>query len=537
MKRILIVDDEAMTRQHIRTQFPWQEWGYVIAGEAENGVQALERCRKLKPDILLLDITMPLMGGLELLERLKVEFPLIRCIILTAHRDFSYAQEAIRKGADGYILKAPIDAGEMRSALQRASDEFDKTSRLKISEQSHKVLVHNYQYPLRQKFFEDIQSSLLAKNEEIIALGEKLGIDLGRPSYILLDCCVDELPKLEHRYPVKDRSLIEFSLLEIVRECVQMDFPGSFELFPVTFGRFVLLLTGQRTANAPLLKENITLLLRKLSKPLGQYLKIRLTVTGSRPFTTISLLNQVYRDTLKYRNRHFYSDRSEPLFVDQAVPFRPIPSAVLKKLEDRVEEIVCCQDEQPYGDWTGLIKKEFLFYKPEPASALQWLENLLCLLTENTAALGVQPFASGSLQGETSFSRALEAVARQVNERRKRQSHSLQLRHELSAAVQYIKNHLSDDLNVEIIAHKVKLSPSYLGQLFKKEVGVSIVDYILEQRMEMAKHYLLTGQYRNYELASKVGFRSYSYFCTLFKKYYGVTPNEYKHAHQPVVEP
>jgi two-component system, response regulator YesN len=537
MKRIMIVDDEAMTRQHIRTQFPWQSWGYVIAGEAENGLQALERCRTLTPDIMLLDITMPLMDGLELLQRLRSEFPQIRCIILTAHRDFSYAQEAIRKGADGYILKAPIEAEELRTALQKASEELDKSSRLTTSERTRQVLVQNYQYPLRQKFFEDILSSLLAKPEEITATGESLGIDLYRPTYMLLECCVDELSKFEQRYPGKDRSLIEFSLLEIVRECAQSDYPGRFELFPLSFGRFVLLLTGQRASNDSLLKEDITLLLRRLSKPLSQYLKIRLSVTVSRPFASVVSLSQAYKETLKVRSHHFYTDGGEPVFIDQAVPFRMIPPHTLKKMEERVVQLVCGQAEDSPGGWTAVLKKEFLLYKPEPSTAIQWLEDLLRRLTESLAGPERQPAAPVSLSGETTFIRALEETAYRVNEMCKRQSQSLYLRHELSAAVQYIKMHLNEDLNVEMIAGKVNLSPSYLGQLFKKEVGVSIVDYILEQRMELAKHYLLTGQYRNYELASKVGFRSYSYFCTQFKKYSGITPNEYKHAHQPSVEP
>lgn len=538
MKSILIVDDEPMARQYIRSQFPWGQWGYVIVGEAENGVEALKSCRSLQPDIVLLDITMPLMDGLELLQYLKKEFPLVRCIMLTAHRDFAFAQEAIRSGADGYILKSPIDAGELQAALSKACEELDKTHRLTKSEQSYKVLVQNYQYPLRQKFFEDILSSLLSKPEEIVVRGEKIGIDLLRPTYVLLACSVDELAKFEQRYPVKDRSLIEFSMLEIVRECAQADFPGRFELFPVAFGRFILLLTGQQPSNSSQLKESITLFLRKLSNPLKQYLKLRLTVTVSRPMPTIASLRSFYLDTLKYHVHHFYSDTAEPVFVDQALPFHTIPEKILDKLRSRLEELVSHQEEPKYQDWVSMTRNEFLLYKPEPSAAIVWLESLDQLLASGNWVSEINPLEPPfNLQTETSFHRALEAVIGRFIEIRKRRLQSLQLRHELSSAIQYIKSHLSDDLSVDSIALKVKLSPSYLGHLFKKEVGVSIVDYILEQRMETAKIYLQTGQYRNYELASKVGFRSYSYFCTLFKKYSGLTPNEYKHAHQPVVNP
>ncbi|RXZ82638.1 response regulator [Paenibacillaceae bacterium] len=535
MKTILIVDDEQLARQHMRTQFPWADWGYTILDEAENGIEALELCRSVEPDIALLDITMPLMDGVELLHLLKQEFPRIRCIMLTAHRDFSFAQEAIRSGADGYILKSPIAADELRSALSKACEELDKTIRLTTTEQSYKSLVLNYQYPLRQKFFEDIQSSLLAQPEEIIARGKSLGIELVAPSYMVLECSVDELVLFEQRYPPKDRSLVEFSMLEIVRECAEADFPCGFELFPVSFGRFVLLLTGQQSTDR-LLKENIVLFIRKLSNSLAQYLKLRLLITVSRPFSSIASLGSVYKEAIKYRIHHFYSDAAEPVFTDQALPFHAVPDKILLKLEERLEALILTQEEPVYEDWSSMTRHEFLLYKPEPQAALHWLESLEQLPAAGNAWHEPHPLKPLNLKYETSFLRALDAVIARFIDMRRQRLPSLQLRHELSAAIQYIKTHLSDELNAETIAFKVQLSPSYLGQLFKKEVGVSIVDYILEQRMEMAKHFLQTGQYRNYELASKVGFRSYSYFCTLFKKYTGITPNEYKHAHQPMVE-
>jgi two-component system response regulator YesN len=352
-----------------------------------------------------------------------------------------------------------------------------------------------------------------------------------------MECCVDELTKFEQRYPIKDRSLIEFSMLEIIRECAQADFPCRFELFTVSFGRFILLLTGQTSSSNSQLKESIILFIRKLSNPLKQYLKLRLTVTVSRPFTTIPSLRSVYMDTVKYGVYHFYSEAAEPLFVEQALPFRAVPEKTLGKLRTRLEELINHPEEPVYQDWAAMVRNEYLMYKPEPSIAISWLESLEPLLTSSSGAPEMNPLAPVSLKSETSFLRALDAVIGRFIEIRKRSTQSLQLRHELSSAIQFIKAHLSDDLNVESIAIKVKLSPSYLGHLFKKEVGVSIVDYILEQRMETAKVYLQTGQYRNYELASKVGFRSYSYFCTLFKKYSGLTPNEYKHAHQPLVNP
>jgi two-component system response regulator YesN len=107
-------------------------------------------------------------------------------------------------------------------------------------------------------------------------------------------------------------------------------------------------------------------------------------------------------------------------------------------------------------------------------------------------------------------------------------------RPEIALAIQYIKKHLDTDLSQETVATMVELSPAYLGRIFKRDMGISMTDYITEQRIQLAKKHLVDGTYRNYELAEKIGFTSYSYFCTIFKKVTGQTPNEYKNSQFPV---
>lgn len=116
---VLVVDDELPLRQELRL-FPWKEHGFELMGEAENGEEALLLCRRIKPEIVITDITMPVMGGLELLRMLKEELPEAKVILLTCHSDFEYAREALRFGAVEYLLKVTLEPEELLNALRNA---------------------------------------------------------------------------------------------------------------------------------------------------------------------------------------------------------------------------------------------------------------------------------------------------------------------------------------------------------------------------------------------------------------------------------
>lgn len=122
---VLIVDDEVPIRDELRL-FNWEAHGARLAGEAENGHDALLFCRQNTPEIVITDITMPKMDGIQLSHHLRQEFPLIQIIILTAHSDFSYAKEALKVGALDYLVKAMWEDDQLGGLLSKARDEINR---------------------------------------------------------------------------------------------------------------------------------------------------------------------------------------------------------------------------------------------------------------------------------------------------------------------------------------------------------------------------------------------------------------------------
>ncbi|MEC0229889.1 response regulator transcription factor [Paenibacillus alba] len=131
---VLIIDDELPLRQELRSM-PWPSFGAELVGEAENGEEALELCKALEPDLVISDITMPIMDGLELFRIVKKKFPLIQFVLLTCHSDFHYAQEALKLGALDYFTKLSFDEEDMKTAIEKARAAIRRETDLRDYEQ------------------------------------------------------------------------------------------------------------------------------------------------------------------------------------------------------------------------------------------------------------------------------------------------------------------------------------------------------------------------------------------------------------------
>ncbi|MFK7691869.1 response regulator [Paenibacillus sp. HJGM_3] len=132
--KVLIIDDELPLRQELRSM-PWLSLGAELVGEAENGEEALKLCESLKPELLISDITMPIMNGLELFREVKKRYPQSQFVLLTCHSDFHYAQEALKLGALDYFTKLSFDEEELKSAIEKAREAIKREVNLRHYEQ------------------------------------------------------------------------------------------------------------------------------------------------------------------------------------------------------------------------------------------------------------------------------------------------------------------------------------------------------------------------------------------------------------------
>ena len=179
--KVFLVEDERIVREGLRDMIPWEQYGFVFAGEAQDGEVALPMVRRIRPDILITDIKMPFMDGLSLSRLVNRELPDTRIIILSGYDDFEYAQQAIELQVDQYLLK-PITKANAIKALEQTKKRIEEEQDQKEYLQTFTREARKYEDYSRRAFFEKLVSGALSV-QEIYEQAEKLEIELDAESY------------------------------------------------------------------------------------------------------------------------------------------------------------------------------------------------------------------------------------------------------------------------------------------------------------------------------------------------------------------
>ncbi|MEC0230272.1 response regulator transcription factor [Paenibacillus alba] len=530
MKRLLLIDDEFMARQHIKEAFPWEEWGYTIVGEATNGVEAQAAVEALDPDIALIDITMPVMDGLTLLKHMNTRFPHTKCVILTAHREFSYINQAMQNGAVGYILKSPINLTETKAALDKALKESEKDSQILSASQNRKTIQSN-SYPLRKHFFQQLLTGLYVNDDEITQRANDIGAQLKFASFLLLTVEVDGLAGVYSLYSNNDRMLIEFSMLEIIRESLLELLPVKIEIFPLEFGRLTLMVcTNEKQLDKESCMEICLRLEQAIQPQLEKYLDVTVKLAASEGFYRPSQIRTMFRQTEGLFIYRFYQEKPRTIVTYGLRPFRQMSSDQWDALLTMTAPLEEVRPHEFHVKTMDKIQSYLIQMNPCPTDVINWFISLQVSLNKAAYLSEWPDFQQAAYLGE-----ATKLLLAWLQKRDRVAGEAIAVRPEIARAIQYIRHHLGDELTVDAISAESGFSTSHFSHIFKKEVGMSVIDYVLEQRIELAKKYLSEGKFRNYELSEKVGFQHYSYFSNIFKKMTGVSPNEYKRSMKNVI--
>ena len=192
MLKIMIIDDEFYFREALKVSIPWKELGFEICGEAKNGKDALEKVADLKPDIMIVDINMPIIDGLEFIQSVREQGIESKFIILTGHSEFNYAKQAVQLGVNNYILK-PVNEEELINSLLEIKEIINRETNIKFEIEDLKQQVRDSLPLLKDKLLNElIQGSLIPKENETMKKMEYLKINTNSDCYLViaieLDC-------------------------------------------------------------------------------------------------------------------------------------------------------------------------------------------------------------------------------------------------------------------------------------------------------------------------------------------------------------
>ena len=520
--RVLLADDEAEIRTGISRKIDWAALGFALVGEAANGEEALELAEQLRPDVVLTDIKMPFMDGLELCRRLRQSLPGAGLVVFSGFDDFEYARQAVGMGVFEYILK-PINAPELSEVLTRLREHLD---RQRLERRDMEALRRRYEESLpvlRELFYTRLLSGQL-NSEQVRERAARYEIELPDGLWTAALVHVDVLSRDE---------LLLLSVQSFLSEHFSLE--GGQARVVLYRDRPALLvhLSGEDRLY-PLLDE-----LERLSFLSQSYLDIPLT-TGvgllCRGPEELHRSMEGARSAMEYRvlmngSRVIYIGDLEPNAA-AALSFeeedqRALSSAIKMGTPEQVKAMVRVLVERIPQAGLALSQGHLFF-----------LELVTCLLRlTRSAGVAIEDIFGQGFSGGVSISdfSSLEELGHWVEERclrlhgllgRQRTDFAWKL---VEQAKDYIAGHYADEqLSVESLCSHIHLSPTYFSTLFKREMGISFTAYVTQVRMEEAVRLLRETDEKTYRIAQKTGYADPNYFSYVFKRRFGVSPSKFR---------
>lgn len=492
--KLLVVDDEIWFREGLVQLIGGNQLGWEVVGEASDGEEALLAVAMHKPDLVITDINMPVMDGLQLMEELSRTNPDIKVIILTGYRDFEYAQRALRYGAVEFLLK-PFSLDEAYRALRKAYEELRlKKRKVRVAEQERQT---------------DLLRAAVSGLPCERTLREQWEEEWRDADFCLLRVFGYDLP--DKRYTASDVNLLHYAVTNILQELLQRgETKGLF--IPLSKESFAFLL---EPAGGEEYREAVQDALQSFIGLKGIWRQLGTVVR----FEDLSVLYGSVQIGPGEGND------SGPAAEDGTFPLKEellalLVTSDLSAAERRLAEYVdgaAALELQPckrniYEMLTvlsGILMTEFKHLNAAAAGdglnparilEIQSVPELLAWARERCAGF-------------------LDIFSHWLNE---------QQDNVVVQAKQYIDTHYQQACSLQTVAAQVHVTPNYLSNLFKKETGIGFTQYISQLRIDRAKALLQGTRLRMTEIAERVGFDNSSYFTVVFKQITGESPRAYR---------
>ncbi len=527
MYSVFLVEDEIVIRDGLKASFPWEQHGFAYVGDAADGEMALPLIRQTKPDVVITDIRMPFMDGIDLSKMIKKELPGTRIIIISGFDDFSYAQEAISIGVDNYLLK-PITKDKLGEVMSDVKVKLDKENEKDNYLEQFKAESQEYEQFARVRFFNQLVGGAMSVSE-IFEKSEELGLSLDATHYnlVLLD-----FSPMNGTAPVysKHRAKLSDQLMQYLKCCPE------YITFHWNMDTYAIIVKGDQDSiesNTKILIENIQRRCMVYEDEINWYVSQSGTILRLSEFAkACQLANKRLSCRYVNPNGHIFTDadleaircnneEGEKTGIDQRLVRLFLENAEESEIEGFLDNIVNKQTKNALN--STLFCKYFAMTMY--MCACDYLRKLSLnpdAVLDSNIRVDLERVDASNVMSlvEKMFTTVISKRKNEVGK---------QSRSQLSDAIKYVDEHYADsNLSLNEVAKEVNISPSYLSAMFSRENKTTFVEYMTAKRMEHARQMLLSTEQKSQVIAEKVGYKDPHYFSYIFKKTYGCSPKEFR---------
>lgn len=524
--KVILVDDEAEVIDMIEKKIHWNDLGFEVAGSATNGVKALELVEKLQPDVVLTDIKMPYMDGLELSRRLNREYPNIYIMLCTGFDEFEYAKEAVHLEIKEYMLK-PVNATELSESLTNLKHTLDREREEKLNVKKLNDYFQEVLPKLQSNFFISLIEGRVEKHDYERFL-QAYQVDMKGP---LFGCVIFHTS--ENHVPEGMNPLL--LSMSVEREIKQrlMDQWNCQEF--IYMGNTLLILELDAEDEITQITDACDRFCRWAYRIMGAVVTAGIgTVCDS--LYEISLSYERAREAVSYRVLY---GTKRAINIGEIVPkeqIKPVQSEESRmqtlfraiRIGDSAEI-----ERAAHGEMEKLHKNTETMSQYNLAT-MEIVSGFFKFCTDNSLDFNK---ISGNMQNiyekvsqmdESSLTEWIVQMSETISERLKCARNSSARRLIVEAQNIVKARYMEADISLDEVCAVLGVSNSYFSSVFKKEAGKSFISYLTDYRMEIAAEMILNTDEKSYTIAEKVGYLDANYFSYVFKKKFGVSPSKYR---------
>ncbi|MCU6712277.1 response regulator [Paenibacillus sp. J5C_2022] len=535
MHRIMIVDDESLLVNSLKNVIEMSGLAISDVICAYSGEEALDMLQSYKIDIVLSDIRMPEMDGIELIRHIQQRWPECKAIFLTGFSQFEYAQKAVQYGAFDYLLK-PVSDGELLACIERAIKQKERETEQLLMLETLKKQYEEGISLLRQKYLR----KLLTGRRAMEGLEqEKRKMDKLQLAFKLDETVIMLIVRIDEANGKSgfDEELQQYAISNIVGESLGKSFlhfsledDNDYIVFLVQPRGFI--------SSEAALGKSLESIAESIQESLLYYLKVKATLLISDPVPSAIQWAEAYRTAVSLLRHSFYvgtglilNFRSFDAYTDQSLQSLHLFPTLETLMESGREEEYCRRVRILFDEVRaktdvspGSVIELFSYL----AGAAIRMINKFKLHSEQLKELDMNKLANMEAypsldEMERHFISVGQCLFALMNQSGKDHVDAL-----IATVKLHIEHHLEEELSLTALAELVHVSPPYLSKLFKQHTGEGINKYVTNVRINRSKELMRDPHMKIYEVAAKVGYDNIPYFTKVFKKVVGVTPQEFK---------
>lgn len=537
MYKLLIVDDEPEVTEGLQEAINWPEYNIAEVYTAINGKEAIECFERIEPDIVVTDISMPYMNGLQLTEWIRNHYPLTKVVIISGYDDFQFAKQAIHLQVEEYLLK-PFSNEQLLASILKVIDTIDRERQELTNIQALQEHYRTSLPLLREKFL----ASLLTRRLPSHMIAQRMQNYqlqlLGKAYIVSLISIVHDDMQHEQSFSLVDSQDIDlklFAVSNIATEVWQSEHMGKVFIHQDE----VVVLTLAQDDNKQHAINKTVACLKKILQSVQKYLRMSALISVGSYVERIEQLKFSYESAYSGLDYRRIMDHNAIICIDDLEQASPSRLVFDEYKEQRFVRALKLGTEKELQEVLAVLLGDIEQLQATVSEYEQYFLEMITTihrLMKSLDALETKQWGD-SLQLFMQYQerKSLEETKRWFTElciklqqaiAQTRQFASQRL---VEEAIEYTKQHFSQhELSVTTLCQRLHISPGYFSGIFKKATGITYGAYIQKIRMETAQELLATTDMKAFEIAERVGFVDANYFSLSFKKYTGVSAKEYR---------